>query len=368
MAGLEGADYTRHSRSDATRDDGGSRWVAVDESGWDGEQLYGRASRYLVLGSVAIDDATAAPIVDDLRHRSGVLQPPELKASQFTRSRDSRRLDALADLLALSGPLTDRTSVYMLDKHYFIAGKIIDLLLEEHANQHGVNLYEGGIARELARTLFNEGPRALGKDGFESLIKTMVDFASMRNQHAAQVSVDMLFNEIDNAWARSTRRNVTSILLRLRDTRSVANAFIQSLRSVSIQSMEPLIPSLASIIEVWSNRVGRVRILVDEQRVYTDSVLDDVLKIATFELGPRGRFVQVPGHRTTRTIVRGTSTAHTSIQLADLVAGAGQAIALRHIGQPSPAGEQLWRTVVPLITVRSMVAHDEPDRFARTTA
>lgn len=97
----------------------------------------------------------------------------------------------------------------------------------------------------------------------------MVDFASIRNRSATQVTVDMLFDEIDKAWARSTRQQVTTILLRLRETRSVAEDFLQALSDINLQAMEPLIPPLASVIEVWSTKVDAVRVLVDEQRVYT---------------------------------------------------------------------------------------------------
>jgi hypothetical protein len=318
---------------------------------------------------VAIDDSTAAPIVEELRRKSGVVQPPELKAAQFTASRDGRRLDALADLLAPDGPLANRISIYMVDKHYFITGKIIDLLLDEHFSARGLNMYEGGFARHLARILFNEGPRALGNDGFTRLIRTMVDFASTRNRGASQISVDLLFDEIERAWARSTRRTVTTILLQLRGTRSIADDFLRALNDIdNFQAMEPLIPCLASVVDVWAKRVDGIRVLVDEQRVFTDSTLDNIRKLSSLEIGPLGRVIHRPAHQVVRTIVRGVSTAHPSVQLADLVAGAGQVVGRRHAGEPSKAGERLWPAVVPLISDRSMVAHDEPDRFSSPTS
>jgi hypothetical protein len=195
-SGLSGADYARNNRAAATRDDGvAGRWVAVDESGWDGEQLYARADRYLSIGSVAIDDGSAALIVDGLRQDAVLTQPPELKFSQFAGQRARHRLEALAELIEPSGPLAGRAGVYLVDKHFFVTGKIIDLLLYEEADERGINLHEGDRARQLAWTLFNEGPRALGKEGFDRLIKTMVGFASSRNHNATVVDVDTLFSE-----------------------------------------------------------------------------------------------------------------------------------------------------------------------------
>jgi hypothetical protein len=116
-SGLSGAGYARNNRSTATRDDNvAGRWVAVDESGWDGEQLYARADRYLSIGSVAIDDGSAAAIVDKLRQDTALKQPPELKFSQFTGQRSGRRLEALAGLIERPGVLAELAHVYLVDK------------------------------------------------------------------------------------------------------------------------------------------------------------------------------------------------------------------------------------------------------------
>ena len=150
LSSMSGPGYTRNTQVTATRDDAAGRWVAADESGWDGEQLYRRADRYLSIGSVAVDDEAAAPIADQLRRDAGLSQPPELKFAQFTSQRSGARLEALAALLGPGGVLVGRAHVYLVDKHYFVAGKIIDLLLEEEASARGINLYEGDLARQIA--------------------------------------------------------------------------------------------------------------------------------------------------------------------------------------------------------------------------
>jgi hypothetical protein len=364
-SGLHGSEYIRNSRTAATRDDDVSgRWVAIDESGWDGEQLYGRHDRYVVIGSVAIDDELATQIVDGLRRDTGLAQPPELKFRQFTSSKGSDRLAALTDLFRPGGVLSDRCSVFMVDKHYFVAGKIIDLLLETRAFNLKFNLYAGGLARELARTLFDEGARALGHDGLNRLIATMVNFASRRNHDGSQVTVDALFDEIEQAWVRSHRRRVTKILFDLRETRSEAASHLQALGNSDLPTMEPLIPCLNSVVGSWSALLGGVSAIVDEQKILTDTRLDQIRAAASWRPGPFGRFARVPDEQAVRAMVRGVSSHHPSIQLADLVAGAGQAVARRHMGAQSPAGEDLWPVIVPLISDRSMVPHDEPRRFS----
>jgi hypothetical protein len=367
---LSGADYARNNRATTTRDDSAAgRWVAVDESGWDGEQLYARADRYLSIGSVAIDDDSAGLIVDKLRQDVALKQPPELKFSQFAGQRGAHRLEALAGLIEPQGALVGRARVYLVDKHFFVTGKIIDLLLDEEAHERGVNLHEGDRARQLAWTLFNEGPRALGREGFDRLIETMVGFASSRNRNGTVVTVDALFSEFGRAFARAHRRRVADILAALLRTRVHAEYYLSTLGDppMWVPAMEPLIPCLPVIGHQWSREIGAVTMLVDEHRVLTDARLDIIARAAALDIefaGPAMGVRRRPRSRAVRAVMRGISRAHPSIQLADLIAGAGQAVARRYAGAPSLAGDRLYPAVVPLISAESLVPHDSPTRFS----
>jgi hypothetical protein len=331
---LSGPDYVRNTHAGATRDGPALRWVAADESGWDGEQLYDRADRYLSIGSVAIDDATAEEIVGQLRRDARLSQPPELKFAHF---RDGNRLEVLAGLLGPRGGLAGRAHVYLVDKHYFVTGKIIDLLLEEEASDRGINLHEGDRARQTAWTLFNEGPRALGLDGFNRIIATMVGFASSRNHDGSVVSVDALFEELRLAFGRAHRRRVSQILQDLLQTRMQAGFLLEEVLSNTDKpalALEPLIAALPLIGLLWSDEIGALDMLLDEQRVLTDERLDHIAKFAAIDIrlsGPRMSARRRPPDRAVRSVARRVSRDHTSIQLADLVAGAGQATARRLI-------------------------------------
>jgi hypothetical protein len=369
LSSLSGPDYARNTHVTATQDDAAGRWVATDESGWDGEQLYGRDDRYLSIGSVAIDDGTAAQIVDQLRRDARLSQPPELKFAQFAGQRNSARLEALATLLGAGGALAGRARVYLVDKHYFVAGKIIDLLLEEGAHARGINLHEGGLARRAAWTLFTDGPRALGGAGFDRVIATMVGFASARNRDGSVVSVDALFGELRRAFGRARRGEVSQILGALLRTREQAEDFLEALSDTAqiVPAMEPLIPALPLIANLWSDEIGALTMLTDEHKVLTDDRLDFIARVAALDVqfaGPGMGVRQRAPQRAVRAVVRGVSRDHPSIQLADLVAGSGQAVARRHAGVRSPAGERLYPLVVPLISPESLVPHDEPTRFA----
>jgi hypothetical protein len=370
LSSLSGPDYARNTQVTATRDDDtAGRWVAVDESGWDGEQLYRRADRYLSIGSVAVDDESAAQIVDRLRRDAGLSQPPELKFAHFTGQRSGTRLEALAALLGPGGALAGRAHVYLVDKHYFVASKIIDLLLEEEAHARGINLYEGDLARRAAWTLFTDGPRALGGEGFDRIIATMVGFASARNRDGSLVSVDALFEELRLAFGRAYRWEVSQILAALLKTREHAEDYLRarSDNAPLLPAMEPLIAALPLIANLWSDEIGAVTMLFDEHKVLTDERLDIIARAAALDVqfaGPGMGVRRRPPARAVRAAVRGVSRDHPSIQLADLMAGAGQAVARRHAGVPSPAGERLYPLVVPMISPESLVPHDDPERFA----
>ncbi|MGY5060006.1 hypothetical protein ACWDFR_39080 [Streptomyces sp. 900105755] len=364
--GLLGPGYAHRNQLGPTADvEGEGRWVAVDESGWDGDQLHGeQRSRFLSIGSVAISDADAVPIVDEIRTATR-LQAPELKFSKvFAGSKNGQRRSVLSALLAPGGALHERASVYLIDKHYFVVGKLIDLFVEEQAHKQGRNLYNAGRARKMARSLFDEGPRALGPALFDRLLSSTVAFTSHKNWDQ-QVTVDDFYEVVEEAWARSHRRNVTEVLAMLRTTRQEATEYLRDAHgpdAVLPQALEPLIPAVAAITANWSRKLGRVNMLVDDQRVLSDAKLDDIETEARDRGHPEFRHLSRGVHL--GHLLRGQSTQHPSLQLADLISGAGFSVAQRHNGLVNPAGEDLYAVVVPLIDVAGMLPHDEPARVA----
>ena len=197
----------------------------------------------------------------------------------------------------------------------------------------------------------------------------MVGFASARNHDGSAVSVDALYEELRLAFRRAHRRKVSQILRDLLQTREHAEFLLTKLGDTAepLLVLEPLIAALPLIGTLWSEKIGALTMLVDEHKVLTDDRLDVIARFAAVDIqvaGPRRGAHQRPPERAVRGVVRGVSRDHPSIQLADLVAGAGQAVARRHAGVPSPAGERLYPLVVPLISPESLVPHDEPARFA----
>lgn len=357
---LIGDDFTLYSQTASTMDgEDNGRWIACDESGNDGEQLLN--SRYLVYASIAIDDVEAAAIVQDLRRETRIQQAAELKFRAFAGRRADRR-EVLRQLWGPSGALEGRCAVHVVDKEYAAVAKIVDLLLEEHAWAQGTDLYRGGEARRLARVLALKGRRALGQEGFRQLLQAFIAFASQRALKEGEARATAVFyDRLEAAWAASTRREVTEILWQLRATRPQGD--ILHVDSGPFPLLEMLVPAIAQTARHWAKRLCHpVSLLTDEQK----SLTDERLGLLTQQL--RTTWGATPSSRATAIhlehLLRGSSDDHPSIQLADLLAGATAAVAARHAGVDSPAADDLWSAIIPLIDDQSLVPYDTASTLA----
>ena len=276
----------------------------------------------------------------------------------------AERWSLLEQLWGRGGVLQDRCSVYVVDKEYVAAAKVIDLLLEDKEYDEGGNLYAGGQARTLARTLALEGRRALRGVLFEELMSAFVALASQRAVGRQEEALEVFFTVVDRAWGASRRKAVTELLARVRATRLYAAALHDV--EVEFPQLEMLIPAVAQTARRWGGRVGRVSLLTDEQRMLTDDALGTVRLYASSPVGitllTRERGADVAA------VVRGSSADHPSIQLADLLAGAAAAVTERHAGNSSPVGESLWPAIIPFVDEHSLLPYDDPATRLRLVA
>ncbi|MGW4564386.1 hypothetical protein ACWEN3_18875 [Streptomyces sp. NPDC004561] len=102
---------------------------------------------------------------------------------------------------------------------------------------------------------------------------------------------------------------------------------------------------------------------MDDQRALSDATFDLIETEARDRGHPEFRHLSRGVHL--GQLVRGQSTQHSSLQLADLISGAGFSVAQRHNGLANRAGEDLYSVVVTLIDAAGMLPHDEPARVAR---
>jgi hypothetical protein len=124
------------------------REVGCGDSGYSGEQLVDTDTEVLAHAGVRLTAQTAADCLAELRRR---IRSP---AAITHLLRDKHR-PALAWLLGPSSPLFRRADVFLLDKTYFLLGKLADVLLADPA---APGLSTSARARALSDALFAERP------------------------------------------------------------------------------------------------------------------------------------------------------------------------------------------------------------------
>lgn len=217
----------------------------------------------------------------------------------------------------------------------------------------------------------------MGRDGFDRLIASAVGFFSKKNRKGDHVTVDDLYAVIRESCAYARRRKApqakkaAEVLEMLRKTRPEAEEFVRERPAEATPTGEhgllddttdPLVTAVPTIILHASIRYGgKLQVLADDQRLLTDDKLD-VLERGATAVGLvhgliKGRHLQ--------DLVRGRSVDHPSLQLADLVAGAGRVVARWHDGEDDPAGDDLHLVVAPLVDPQGMLMDEGPEDFAR---
>ena len=337
-----------------TVDSTGPIWVAADESGSTGENLTDPLGVF-AHASVRIDDATAEPVLAELRQQAGAIQSPEVKFAQF-KSRRGR--DVLATALAPGGVLAKRVVITVADKRFLIVSKMIDLLIEEAAHEQGIDLYADGAARDLAVTLFQDGPRALG-ELWEPLMAAFVSLArATQRGRGEKETVESFFARLDQARWRCRRRSVEQVLMALLHTRAHAEGLVlatEQRRSPLFPGLDPIIPMLPMTMNCAYVDHGPVRFLHDEQKIFTPEFVQELFPLMWHVHPDLAR--HVPRTRVAE-FWTGDSSEHPSIQLADLAASAGRVVAEGLLGKPTELAGVLQSAVRPLI--RHWVAADLP--------
>ncbi|GHG00409.1 MULTISPECIES: DUF3800 domain-containing protein [Streptomyces] len=356
---LTGPEYQRLTQTAPTLDsETEGRWIACDESGYDGEDLLSDG-RYMMVAGVAVDDAMAELVVRDLREETSI--QPTVRELKFKHFKRGDRLEKLVQLWQPGGALHERCSVYVIDKRYALMSKTIDLLVEEEAYRRGIDLHVNRRARKLARALACDGRRALKGDRFARLEQAFVTFARRKDPGDRREAIQSFYDEVEAAWTVSTRRNVTEALELLRATRVHADELHNDAALHQPPHLELLDTALATLTRAWSERLGTISVLADEHRELTDARLEVTREVLRAGAGATPSVV----HRRLRVqhMVRGSSHDHASIQLADLLAGAAGTVAKHSTISPTDAGALLRPIILPLIEPTSLVPTDDLDPF-----
>jgi len=268
------------------------RQIACDESGYEGEKLIGTTTAAFAHASVDLDVAAAAECIQELRDR--IRSPAtEYKANHVLREKHRA---VLHWILGPAGPLRGRAHVYLIDKPFYVLGKVVDLVVG------------GEHTEELTEAIYAAGPAAVGEDRWTALLGAANDLLRVKDRQDATTSVDAFFGLLTDlpelfGPLLAGRRRAEDFRLRLRED------------STLDADLDPLIPAIIGALAWWGRDGRQVLILHDRQNTLTADRVAQIRRLA----GPLGP------------VLAGLTLAHSSIeprvQVADVIAGAIRKIA-----------------------------------------
>lgn len=251
--------------------------IACDESGSEGVNLIGANTAVFAHAAVRLEPEAAAECVTRLRELIG--SPAlEYKANHLLRAKNRAALEWL-----LTEPLADNASVLLVDKALFLAGKIVDLLIDQTPYPECLRCRPDARARALHR----DGPRIHGTRRWSEFLRSFTGLLRTSNRRLPATTPARFFAQTDvlGGWVAARPR-----LTALRD---------QLLADPGLVSpLDPLMPALADTIAFWRPD----KVIHDEQPSLTPARLAQLIDPV-----PQWRFVD--------------SKSEPRVQIADFLAG-----------------------------------------------
>ncbi|MCO1616220.1 MULTISPECIES: hypothetical protein [Micromonospora] len=327
---------------------GAVREIACDESGFSGTNLLDPATPVIVHASVDLSRDEAAALIGTLR--SGFrFSPDEVKSRQFLRRREAA--EAVEWFLSA---LRGRAHVHLVDKEFFLATRVVDLLLAEPSYAAGTRL--AGDRRPAAAALHRAG-RAAGP-GWPVFLAAVVEMLrTKRRDRADDRSVARFFAARDALRRHVDDTQAGAVLDALDPARVAAvQARLYAGDRTIPPPLEPLLPALAETVLHWSGGRWRVLVIHDEQSALTEDRLRR-LQAALAAGDPAGPS-PLAG------LVMADSRDDPRVQAADLLAGVARRMPgvpgdgpLRPLLSPAP-GHDPGAVVATHEAGAAAVAHD----------
>lgn len=300
--------------------------IACDESGFSGSNLLDPATPVITHASVDLAVPDAAELVAVLRSPSGRRASAEYKSNLLLRPEQRPALEWF--LTTLRG----RAHVHVIDKTFYAATRVVDLLLTEPSYGAGTSFTRDN--HELALAIHHSPGRNEFLDAFIVMTRTkrlkLID-------HAA---VDRFFRTMPDVPALRdvTRAHVETVLARLIDDDPAIPP-----------PLEPMLPALAETALFWSAGRQSVAVVHDEQSALTRH------RIARLRTHLAATAFPAPPPLLTVTHV--DSRHDPRVQAADLLAGIARRLTTQ---TPTPALAEL---ISPYLSPASLSPH--PDGVLR---
>ncbi len=325
--------------------------IAGDESGSDGENLADATHRFFTYGTNCLSTADAVDLVRGIRVSIGsslkdIEDARELKAGPLI----AKHPEVVAQVLRDS-PLVSQSSIYVADKWFFLAGKMVSLVIEEQAADMGIPI--AAIERRLAVDLMDEVAPSIGEQLWGELMTTFNQV--VRFYHPASgVSTSAVpflrtLNQVRRSW--NGKSPVVDFMWK---ARLQILQYVQEYSAPIVRYLEPMVPTLLAVSGEWSDRFpgSRVGLVADEQGALTPE--------------SRALLVAAAPVMKSRLVTVTTRKSHTDarIQVADLLAGSG-----RHAAQTLQDGrtDRLTEAVIPLLDRNGMWSDRSPLETALST-
>jgi hypothetical protein len=318
--------------------------VACDESGSEGLKLVGGGTDVFAHASVAIDREAAAACIARVREwaRSPAV---EVKSSVVLRQRNRRVLEWL---LGPTGPLnagpTWVAHVHLTEKAFALVQVLADWLVEVDGPEGGSGPAAASHdmaaigARDLAATLYTDGPTTMGHQSWRSLLVLFNEVLRARTVADVAAGASRFVAQAQELGAAHSGTAVGETLRRL-PPRWWQQGSMLSERVERLQRsgrLDPLLPALAATASYWAG-VSRVRsggelaIVHDEHASLTPERIRRLVEgsaetgsVETSDARASGNGSR-QGHLVSITLV--DSAADPRVQVADFLAGAARHIA-----------------------------------------
>jgi hypothetical protein len=273
--------------------------VACDESGSEGEKLIGATTDVFAHAGVRLDAGSAAACIRELRSR-GPTPAQEYKANHVLREKNRR---ALTWLLG-SGLEPAHARVYLVDKAFFVIGRVAEVLVEE-----------GAV--DLAHRLYRDGRRAVDHERWRAFLVAANNLMRAKNRLTAAESVGVFFavlDQMDRLDRLDGIDGLGEVLERLRRARPRADAYRARLlvEPAVFPALDPLVPAVVRTVEHWGADDRPVAIVHDRQ-ITLSAGLVAWLKVTL-------------DHRLS-SLTLADSRVDPRVQVADVLAGAARKIA-----------------------------------------
>lgn len=325
--------------------------VACDESGNDGENLFGGNATVFAHGSVAIASEQAESLMAELRRRTNA-QSVELKSKDLLKPKNRGSAQWLLRHPAVAG----NALVNLTEKRYFLTCKLFDSTVEEQMHSAGIDIYEDDQALKVMMFLYSRAPAELGAAWDEALetynrllrspdeAEIQLHLAKLRAQliTVGQECSGLLNDIIGMIWGG------TGHLPFLARQQAGLDG------SEKLRTLDPVLSAIGQTVRNWGERSGQDVIVVhDEAKVLTPETIENLKyhlerpAIVAPSLVDDGIVVQDIHQVDSKTDAR--------VQVADLLAGIGRAVAeqalrgeghpLRHDLQPMIDPQSMWGDV-----------------------